>query len=74
MRSPGVDLSAAVWRRSSYSNQDGGECLEVADGIPGVLPIRDSKRPDGPVLVVDGAAWAGFVAAVRGCDARAFPS
>lgn len=66
MRSPRIDVSHAAWRRSSYSNQDGGNCVEVADGFPGVLPVRDSKRPDGPVLVVDGAAWAGFVVAVRG--------
>ncbi|MFD5316079.1 DUF397 domain-containing protein [Streptomyces sp. NPDC127098] len=58
MRSPRIDVSHAAWRRSSYSNQDGGNCVEVADGFPGVLPIRDSKRPDGPVLVVDGAAVA----------------
>lgn len=41
------DLSTAVWRKSSYSNADGGECVEVADGHPGIVPIRDSKHPHG---------------------------
>ena len=36
------DLSAAHWRKSSYSNGDGGNCIEVAAGIPDVLPVRDS--------------------------------
>ncbi|MFF5975461.1 DUF397 domain-containing protein [Streptomyces sp. NPDC012769] len=65
MASNALDLSTAVWRKSSYSNGDGGNCLEVADGMRGLVPVRDSKRPDGPVLVVHAAAWAPFVAAVK---------
>ncbi|MFF0556410.1 DUF397 domain-containing protein [Streptomyces sp. NPDC004266] len=60
-----LDLTAAVWRKSSYSNGDGGECVEVADNTPGLVPVRDSKRPDGPVLVVPAAAWVSFVEAVK---------
>lgn len=60
-----VDLSSAQWRKSSYSNGTGGECLEVADHFPGVLPVRDSKMPEAPALVVAAGAWAPFVAAVR---------
>src|SRR6478752_534988 len=41
------ELSTAVWRKASYSNGDGGECLEVADGLPGLVPVRDSKTPGG---------------------------
>jgi hypothetical protein len=48
------------WRRSSYSNQSGGNCVEIADGFPGAVPVRDSKSP-GPALVVPAAAWAAFV-------------
>jgi hypothetical protein len=59
------DLSAAQWRKSSYSNADGGNCVEVADGFPGVLPVRDSKNPEGPSLVFPAAAWTAFVAAVK---------
>ncbi|MER5182161.1 DUF397 domain-containing protein [Streptomyces sp. NPDC002896] len=60
---------AARWRKSTYSNGEGGSCLEVADGHPGVVPVRDSKVPDGPVLVVTAEAWAPFVAEVArtGC-------
>lgn len=59
------DLSAARWRKSSYSNTSGGDCLEVAEGHPGLVPVRDSKRPRGPVLIVNAAAWAPFVEAVK---------
>ncbi|MET9695367.1 DUF397 domain-containing protein [Streptomyces sp. NPDC006529] len=58
------DLSGARWRKSSYSNTDGGTCVEVADGFAGVVPVRDSKVEDGPVLVVSATAWAPFVAAL----------
>ncbi|MEU5028877.1 DUF397 domain-containing protein [Streptomyces milbemycinicus] len=60
------DLSTAVWRKSSYSNADGGECVEVADGHSGIVPIRDSKQPHGPVLVFPTAAWSAFVAELKG--------
>jgi hypothetical protein len=55
------DLSAARWRKSTYSDDNGGDCVEVADGIPAVVPVRDSKNPDGPVLVIGVAAWAEFI-------------
>ncbi|WP_326808335.1 DUF397 domain-containing protein [Streptomyces sp. NBC_01775] len=58
-------MSAARWRKSSYSNQDGGDCVEVADNIPGVVPVRDSKVPEGPVLLVGSRAWAGFIGMMR---------
>ncbi|MYU19836.1 DUF397 domain-containing protein, partial [Streptomyces sp. SID8361] len=32
------DLSVAAWRKSSYSNNNGGDCVEVADNLPGVVP------------------------------------
>ncbi|MBL3669447.1 DUF397 domain-containing protein [Streptomyces sp. M2CJ-2] len=52
------DLSNARWRKSSHSGGDGAEsCVLVADGVPGVVPVRDSKVADGPVLVVRAAAW-----------------
>lgn len=68
-----IDLTAVTWRRSSYSNSDGGQCLEVADGIPAPLaPVRDSKNPDGPALVLPAQVWASFVTAV--CRDRVGPS
>ncbi|WP_308406251.1 DUF397 domain-containing protein [Streptomyces sp. AC602_WCS936] len=36
--------------------------MEVAPDFPGVVPVRDSKNPDGPVLVVGRAAWSAFTA------------
>ncbi|WP_405676634.1 DUF397 domain-containing protein [Streptomyces sp. NBC_01511] len=59
---PSPDLCATGWRKSSYSNGDGGECVEVADGCPGVIPVRDSKTPTGPVLLLTPTAWGDFVA------------
>ncbi|OII62994.1 DUF397 domain-containing protein [Streptomyces sp. CC53] len=55
---------AAHWRKSSHST-NGGECLEVADDLVGLVPVRDSKVPDGPVVTVSAWAWAPFVAAVK---------
>ncbi|WP_327710676.1 DUF397 domain-containing protein [Streptomyces sp. NBC_00464] len=65
MASTDLDLSAATWHKSSHSNGDGGNCLEVAEGHPGLVPVRDSKRPHGPALVVSAAAWAPFVEAIK---------
>lgn len=53
------------WRKSSYSNGGDGNCVEVADGFAGLVPVRDSKMPDGPVLVVPAVAWGPFVASLR---------
>ncbi|UCM90489.1 DUF397 domain-containing protein [Streptomyces marincola] len=55
-----------AWRKSSYSNDEGANCVEVADGVGGVVPVRDSKRPAGPVLVVPAAAWRAFVTHAKG--------
>ncbi|MDQ8704830.1 DUF397 domain-containing protein [Streptomyces sp. LHD-70] len=60
-----LDLSAAAWRKSSYSDGGDNNCIEVADGYPGVVPVRDSKRPEGPALVFPAGAWSAFVGAVR---------
>ncbi|MFC8792009.1 DUF397 domain-containing protein [Streptomyces cinereoruber] len=62
-----IDLSAASWRKSSYSNSDGGECVEVSDDFaPLVVPVRDSKTPHGPALVFPAGGWSSFVEAVKG--------
>ncbi|MEU0444827.1 DUF397 domain-containing protein [Streptomyces tendae] len=58
------DLTNAHWRKSTYSNGEGGNCLEVTDGVPGVIPVRDSKVTDGPVIVVGSVAWTEFVRTV----------
>jgi hypothetical protein len=40
--------------------------VEVADGFPRVVPVRDSKVPGGPVLVFGAGAWSAFTGAARG--------
>ncbi|MER7496953.1 DUF397 domain-containing protein [Streptomyces pharetrae] len=60
------DLSAAVWRKSSYSDGGGTNCVEVADNCPGVVPVRDSKLSAGPVLAFGEEAWSAFLAGVKG--------
>ncbi|MFF4607657.1 DUF397 domain-containing protein [Streptomyces sp. NPDC001339] len=60
-----IDLSTVTWRKSSYSNSDGGQCIEVADNHPALVPVRDSKNPDGPALVFHAAAWGAFVTTVK---------
>ncbi|MEU7317345.1 DUF397 domain-containing protein [Streptomyces sp. NPDC007083] len=60
-----LDLSAANWRKSSYSNPDGGECVEVSDDFATLVPVRDSKAPHGPVLTFPADGWSSFVSAVK---------
>jgi hypothetical protein len=60
-----LDLNGAAWRKSSYSNQEGGNCVEVAYGFPGVVPVRDSKDPHGPALVFPAASWAAFIGELK---------
>ncbi|MEE1942663.1 DUF397 domain-containing protein [Streptomyces sp. TRM 70361] len=59
-------IAAVRWRKSSYSNLNGGDCVEVADGLPGAVPVRDSKDPHGPALVFGPDTWSSFVTAVQG--------
>ncbi|GAA4971554.1 hypothetical protein GCM10023205_41810 [Yinghuangia aomiensis] len=54
-----------AWRKSSYSNQAGGDCVEVADGCPGVVPVRDSKEPARGFLSVSTSSWATMTAALK---------
>ncbi|WP_433857055.1 DUF397 domain-containing protein [Streptomyces kronopolitis] len=48
------------WAKSSYSSDEGGECVEVAT-TPGTVLIRDSKNPDGPRLTLAPTTWAAFL-------------
>ncbi|MBM0236311.1 DUF397 domain-containing protein [Micromonospora sp. ATA32] len=59
------DLTGAAWRKSSRSN-NGGNCVEVADNLPGIVGLRDSKDPTGAVLTFNPRAWATFVHGVKG--------
>lgn len=53
-------IAETAWRASSYSGGQ-GNCVEVADDLP-TIPVRDSKRPTGPVLNFGRDAWQAFVA------------
>ncbi|MEE1841906.1 DUF397 domain-containing protein [Streptomyces sp. NPDC088190] len=53
------NLSGVKWRASTYSGGN-NECLEVADNIPHLIPVRDSKRPTGPVITFSPDAWRTF--------------
>ncbi|MGV9213965.1 DUF397 domain-containing protein [Micromonospora sp. RB23] len=59
-----MDLTAAVWRKSTRSGSGGGNCVEVADDLPGIVGVRDSKDSDGPALVFGPASWRAFVTEV----------
>ncbi|MDG4793359.1 DUF397 domain-containing protein [Micromonospora sp. WMMD1082] len=59
------DLTGARWRTSTRSGTNGGDCVEVADNLPGVVGVRDSKDPTGPALTVPPTAWSAFITALR---------
>ncbi|MEU6171610.1 DUF397 domain-containing protein [Streptantibioticus parmotrematis] len=60
------DLARAAWVKSSYSNADGGDCVEYAPAFAAhVIPVRDSKDPHGPALLFTTHAWSAFVGAVK---------
>ncbi|MEU5160313.1 DUF397 domain-containing protein [Streptomyces sp. NPDC020875] len=65
-----VELATAEWTKSSYSG-NGGQCVEWAPAhasATGIVPVRDSKRPDGPVLMVSTTAFTGLVALAKTSD------
>ena len=59
-----VDPSGATWRKSTYSNGSGGNCVEVAD-LPSGRAVRDSKHPQGSVLVFTSDAWRAFLQGIE---------
>ncbi len=62
------DLSQAAWVKSTFSGNGGDNCVEWAPAIAsatGVVPVRDSKDPQGPALVFGAEAFSAFVQAVK---------
>jgi hypothetical protein len=59
-----VDLSAAVWRKSSRSGPNCDNCVEVAN-VPAAIAVRDSKNPTGPVLIFSTDDWESFVVGAK---------
>ena len=59
-----MNLSRAVWRKSTRS-QSNGACVEVADNLPGTVAVRDSKNPTGPVLTFTPEEWRAFIGGAK---------
>jgi Domain of unknown function (DUF397) len=57
------ELGGAMWRKSSYSGANGGNCVEVASA--GAVLVRDSRDPEGPRLAFGRQAWETFAAMVK---------
>lgn len=63
-----AELATADWVKSSYSDSNGGDCVEWAPthaSATGIVPVRDSKRAAGPVLMVSSRAFSGLVALAK---------
>ncbi|MEU8085919.1 DUF397 domain-containing protein [Micromonospora sp. NPDC049101] len=60
-----MDMTDARWRTATRSSNNGGDCVEVADNLPGRVLVRDSKDRDGGTLTFAPAAWSSFVELVR---------
>ena len=59
------DLNGAIWRKSTRSGGNGGDCVEVAANVPGIVAVRDSKDPSGPVVALTPGQWREFVAGIK---------
>lgn len=60
-----MDLTRAEWRTASYSSVNGGNCVEVASNLPGVVAVRDSKDRQGPTLIFGATDWQAFTAGLK---------
>ena len=60
-----MDVTGARWRKSTKSGGNGGDCVEVADNLPGVVLVRDTKDRVGGTLAVSPQSWQRFVALAR---------
>ncbi|MEX3103739.1 MULTISPECIES: DUF397 domain-containing protein [unclassified Streptomyces] len=63
-----LDLRGLAWVKSTYSDGDGGECVEWSPSYArahGIVPVRDSKAPTGPTLLLTPTAFTGLLALAR---------
>jgi hypothetical protein len=65
-----MDMTRAAWRKSSYSSDSGGNCVEVATAGP-LVAVRDSKSLDGPALAFIPERWQAFTDSVKSGADRA---
>jgi hypothetical protein len=63
-----ADLTGAVWHKSTRSGGNGGDCVEVAVNLPGIVAVRDSKDRAGGTLVFTSGQWTVFLDGVRAGD------
>ncbi|MFI6074921.1 DUF397 domain-containing protein [Actinoplanes sp. NPDC051343] len=63
-----ADLTGAVWHKSTRSGGNGGDCVEVAVNLPGIVAVRDSKDRAGGTLVFTSTQWTVFLDGVRDGD------
>lgn len=59
-----MDLSQAKWHKSSRSSAS-GNCVEVAQNLPGVVAVRDTKNRDSGTLIFTDAEWTAFISGIR---------
>ncbi|MEV6983391.1 DUF397 domain-containing protein [Sphaerisporangium sp. NPDC051017] len=60
-----MDLSGAEWRRSTLSQGGGNNCVEVAQNLPRIVAVRDSKATDGSRLIFTQLEWSDFIIAIK---------
>ncbi|MFI0419254.1 DUF397 domain-containing protein [Spongiactinospora sp. 9N601] len=65
MAAVGANLTGAGWRKSSHSGGSGGNCVEVATDLGGLVGVRDSKDSAGPTLCFSSAEWRVFLGRVK---------
>jgi Domain of unknown function (DUF397) len=53
----------SIWRKSTYSGSNGGECVEVA--TDGTVFVRDTADRNGPMLAFTAEAWRAFITAIE---------
>jgi hypothetical protein len=61
----GNTVAGAIWRKSSYSGSNGGGCIDVADNLPAIVAVRDSKDPHGPNLTFSREEWRAFTNSIK---------
>jgi Domain of unknown function (DUF397) len=61
-----MDIGRVKWRKSSYSSNNGGACVEVCTSDPAAVVVRDSKDPDGSRLAFSPGDWQAFTAGIKG--------
>jgi hypothetical protein len=60
-----TDLTGAEWHKSTRSGSNGGDCVEVAENLPGIVAVRDTKDRDGGTLIFTRNEWAAFLAGAK---------